>query len=122
MKEQQTAVGSEMTGGRRDPKNPWDLFDVWTHPGGDPSAGWERNGTIDLFNDIFGVAMRFGAAGDPFANPLVPPADDTSYHPAFDRTPLDPDGDPWHMGRGSGTIDLFEDIFGVAYQFGHSCA
>jgi len=29
--------------------------------------------------------------------------------------------DSWDMGPPDGTIDLLVDIFGVAYQFGHSC-
>jgi hypothetical protein len=105
-------------GGRRDSGNFWDFFDVWTHPAGNPTA-WVRNGNIDLFFDIFGVADRYGASGSHLADPLVPPTDNTGYHPAFDRSA--PTGDPWDIGRGSGTIDLFNDIFGVAFQYGHSC-
>jgi len=120
-------------GGDRDPGIVWDFYDVWSHPGGDPDAGWERNGEVGLFDDIFGVAFRFGATDDIDGNgvpdqpidryddPLVPPAptDETGYHPDFDRPP--PEGDPWDIGRGDGTIDLFNDIIGVAYQYGHNC-
>jgi hypothetical protein len=30
--------------------------------------------------------------------------------------------DVWDMRAPDGTIDLFNDIFGVAMQFGHNCA
>ena len=58
---------------------------------------FDLNGTIDLFNDIFGVAFHFGQfAGDP------------GWDPIYD---LDDNGN----------IDLFTDIFNTAFQFGGSC-
>jgi len=58
---------------------------------------FDLNGTIDLFNDIFGVAFHFGLnAGDP------------GWDSIFD---LDDNG----------SIDLFNDIFNAAFQFGGSC-
>jgi len=112
--------GNPEAGGDRDPSNFWDFYDVWTHPVGSPST-WERNSGVDLLGDIFGVVGRYGAEGNPFADPLVEPTTATGYHPDFDRSPQ-PSGAPkWQMGRGDGTIDLLTDIFGVAFQFGHSC-
>jgi glucose/arabinose dehydrogenase len=112
-------------GGRRDFLNPWDIFDVWSHPFTGP--GWERNHIVDLFGDIIGVALRFGTVrGTPpteaqaLAEAALPPIDDTSYHAAFDRGPqVGPD--PWMHTGPDGAIDLFNDIFDVAFQFGHSC-
>ncbi len=67
------------------------------------------------------AVSRFGATGDPNADPLVPPGDETGYHPAFDRGAL-VGPNPWDMGPADGSIDLFTDIFGVANQFGHDCS
>ena len=88
----------EELGGRRDGRNPWDFFDT------------DGNKLIDLFGDIFDVANAFG---------LTPP--DPGYSPILDRSAAPPGGDPWDMGAPDGTIDLFTDVFGVAFQFGHSC-
>jgi len=108
-------------GGRRDPDVFWDFFDVWTHPGGNQNL-WGKSQSIDLLGDIFGVAMRFGAMGDPMAgDPLVPPDDANGYHAAFDRTGPASGTDLWDLGPPDGTIDLLNDIFGVANQFGHDC-
>lgn len=97
--EQQTAIGSEATGGRRSFKNPWDFYDT------------DGNKSIDLFNDIFGVAFAFG---------LTP--NDGGYSTAFDRSAPAMGMDVWDMQAPDGTIDLFTDIFGVAFQFGHNCS
>ena len=112
-------------GGQRDVLNPWDFFDVWTPVLGNP--GWERNHSIDLLGDIFGVALRFGTSrGSPpseaeaVAEAAVPPADSSSYHAAFDRgVQVGPNA--WDAGPPDGSIDLFNDIFRIAVQFGHDC-
>lgn len=58
---------------------------------------FDQNGDIDLFNDIFGVAFRFGQiTGDP------------GWDSKYD---LDDNGN----------IDLFFDIFNTALQFGGHC-
>jgi len=116
-----TAQGSEAFGGRRSPISFWDFFDT-------PDESGARNGLIDLFGDIFGVAGRFGANDDSGlapvnrnSDPLSFPPASPDYHPAFDRSPAPPGGDAWDLGAPDGVIDLFTDIFGVAYQFGHAC-
>jgi hypothetical protein len=85
-------------GGRRDPTNHWDFYDT----NGDK--------LIDLFYDTFAVAGAYG----------LTPAD-PGYSQALDRSAPPPGGDVWDMGPPDGLIDLFIDIFGVSYQFGHSC-
>lgn len=116
-----TVPTSQETGGRRSPLSFWDFFDT-------PDQNNVRNGTIDLFGDIFSVAYRFGANdasgtaainrnSDPFSTTLPIPA----YHPAFDRSAPPQGGDPWDLGPPDGTIDLFVDIFGATAQFGHHC-
>ena len=96
--EQQTAIGSEGTGGRRDYLNHWDFYDT----NGDK--------LIDSFNDFFTVAFAFG----------LTPAD-ADYSAALDRSEPPPGGDVWDTQAPDGVIDLFNDIFGVAFQFGHDC-
>ena len=102
--EQQTAVGSEGSGGRRDYLSPWDFYDT----NGDK--------VIDLFIDIFTVAYAFGDDGD-----SLPPGEPDGYDTALDRSAPALAGDPWDMQAPDGLIDLFTDVFGVAYQFGHDC-
>ena len=94
---------NEEAGGRRNPSNPYDFYDT------------DGNKLIDLFIDIFGVAGLFGADAD-----SLPPGEPDGYDATYDRSaPIG--SDPWDMGAPDGLIDLFIDIFGVAFQFGHSC-
>lgn len=62
---------------------------------------------IDLLNDIFGVAFKYGL------NSSSP-----GYLVAYDRGPQLAHN-AWNLSPADGQIDLFNDIFGVAFQFGH---
>ena len=111
-------------GGLRDYFYFWDFYDVWTHPTGDP-LGWERNRVVNIF-DILQTAIRFGPGPkfnkvDAFFQALVPPADESSYHPAYDRGPIIGAND-WDRAPPDASINIVDDILGVAAQFGHSCA
>jgi len=101
---QQEMGPNQELGGRRSPSNPWDFYDI------------DGNGVVDLFIDIFGVANAFGDDAD-----SDPPGEPDGYDPALDRSAPPPGMDVWDMGPPNGTIDLFNDIFGVAFQFGHDC-
>ena len=110
-------------GGLRDPTSFWDFFDVWTHPSGQPTV-WERNSVINIF-DILGVALRFGpwtpsSKEDALAAALTPPVDDTSYHAAYDRGPVI-GANNWERAPADGSINVPNDILGIAAQFGHNC-
>ena len=110
-------------GGQRDPHNFWDFYDVWTHPPGQPLA-WERNGLVNIF-DVFGVGMRFGpgpelSEAEAFLAALTPPSDATSYHAGFDRGPI-VGLNAWNRAGADGSINIPDDLLGVAFQFGHSC-
>ena len=109
-------------GGMRDPLNYWDFYDT-------PSDAGDRDASIDLLSDLFGVLFRFGAEdGDGAApvnretDPMAIPPPAPAYFPAFDRSPAPPGAKSWELGPPDGTIDLFTDIFGLAAQYGHSCA
>ncbi len=82
-------------GGQRNPLNPWDFHDV------------NGDGVVTLFDDILAVINGFGTAGN---------------DPALDRSPAPPATQPWRQGPPDGTIDVANDILGIASQFGHSCA
>ena len=118
-------AGSEQFGGQRQPHWFWDFYDVWTHPPGQPSA-WERNKVLNIA-DIFASALRFGPGPVPpaeefaVAEALIAPVDENSYHIAYDRGPL-VGPNAWDKGPPDGTINIVDDIAGVAAQFGHSCA
>ena len=111
-------------GGQRDYLYFWDFYDVWTHPLGDPQ-GWERNKVINIL-DILAVGKRFGSGPLPPAKPqavldaLTPPVSDSAYHIAYDRGPL-VGPDAWDKGPPDGSINIVDDILGVAGQFGHDC-
>lgn len=108
-------------GGRRDPYNFWDFFDV-------PNADGVRDGRIGLMGDILRVAARLGvtdsdgtASINRHSDPLSPvPADVRTYHPAFDRSRAANGTDAWDLGPPDGTINLF-DVLGVVMQYGHHC-
>ncbi|MGB2694352.1 MAG: VWA domain-containing protein [Dehalococcoidia bacterium] len=106
-------------GGRRDPGNFWDFFDV-----PDPSASPQRDKSVTI-SDIVRVVIRFGAndnggvaAINRFTNPLSTPPTN-GYHPAFDRTVLGPN--TWNLGPPDGSI-VVQDILLAVGQFGHSCS
>lgn len=85
-------------GGRRDPLDPWDFYDVTS------------NGAIDL-SDTLAVLGKFG---------LQP--GNAGYDAAFDRVRGDPD--PWRTTAATGAhagIDL-EDALANLASFGHTCA
>jgi hypothetical protein len=96
---------SEHLGGRRDPRNPWDFYDL----NGDRQ--------ISLVGDILPLARAMGAAGEP------------GYNQEFDRstapTPAEePDPalrEPWDLGPPDGHISLSSDIMAILRQYGHSC-
>ena len=94
----------EEFGGRRDAANPYDFYDT------------NGDRTIDLFYDIFAVAYLFGSDAD-----FDPPGEPDGYDALMDRSQPLPGDDVWDMQAPDGTIDLFIDIFGVAFQFGHDC-
>ena len=58
--------------------------------------------------------------GDALAQALVAPTDATGYHPAFDRGPIIGAND-WDRAPPDGSINIVDDILGVAAQFGHNC-
>ncbi len=98
--------GSESTGGKRDPLNPWDFYDVLG-----PGAALPTDGVIDLANDILGVIQHFA----PLSGGAPP------YDVRFDRGPqIGPN--TWNMSAPDGVIDLANDILGVILQFSHNCA
>jgi hypothetical protein len=103
LKELQTAPGSEIRGGRRDPMNRWDFFDP------------DGNRTVDL-NDIFAVAYKYGADSN-----ATGPGEPDGYDTRLDRSNPLPGAFLWALGPPNGTIDL-SDIFAAAYQYGHSCS
>ena len=90
-------------GGDRDPKNPWDFYDVLG-----PGAALPLDQVIDLPNDILGVIQHFSPSGAP------------PYDVQFDRG-RSSGPNMWNMTAPDGVIDLPNDILGVIQQFGHNC-
>jgi hypothetical protein len=87
-----------LLGGRREPTNPYDFFDV-------PAPTKNKSVTIA---DISGIIARFGTALGMAA-----------YSADFDRTPGGPD--PWDLQGPNGSITV-QDITMIITQFGHTCA
>ncbi|MEX1253326.1 MAG: flexitail domain-containing putative surface protein [Dehalococcoidia bacterium] len=113
-------------GGRRDPDNFWDFFDV---PTGSPL---QRDHAVTA-GDLAAVVSRFGSndatpgafnrSSDPRStpNPAVQPSGARpNYHPAYDRGGSAPGGDPWDLLPPDGSITA-GDIASAVVQFGHSC-
>jgi hypothetical protein len=90
------------TGGMRNPLNPWDYYDVLG-----PGGSLQRDGVIDLSNDILGVVLHYSPSG--YADPVLE---------RFDREP-DPGIGYGHWDRNGpdGVIDLANDILGVLLQY-----
>ena len=94
-------------GGRRNPHNPWDFYDVAGSPL--PPQNGAPDGVIDLPNDILGVIQHFAPLGT-----------EPEYDVNFDRRPS-AGPNPWNMTAPDGVIDLPNDILGVIQQFNHRC-
>jgi hypothetical protein len=117
--------GNPAQGGLRNAASFWDFYDVW----GQISPGvWRRDRTINVFDDILGVARRYGAIHSlPYSkqqaydDARLPPAGASGYHAAFDRGPQIGQY-AWNVAPADGAINIFDDILGVAAQYGHSCA
>jgi hypothetical protein len=84
-------------GGRREPTNPYDFFDV-------PAPAKNKSVTI---GDISAIIARFGAS-----------LGSASYGADFDRTPGGPD--PWDLQGPNNSITV-QDITLIVAQFGHTC-
>lgn len=101
--ELQTAVGSELSGGRRSPHNPYDYFDA------------SHNGQVRI-NDIVMVVNAY-FMDDNDASPGLPPYA-AGYNPATDRTRIGPKD--WNLGPPNG-LQRVDDILNQLHQYYHDC-
>jgi hypothetical protein len=102
-REVQTAPGSELSGGRRDPNLPWDYF----------------NPSHDLKNrvdDILLVVSQY-FKDDPDATPGFPPFT-PGYNQDTDRTLVGPN--QWNLGPPNG-LQRVDDILNQVKQYFHDC-
>jgi hypothetical protein len=115
--EQQTVVGTQLAGGRRDPLTYWDFYDtpIGTFP------DLVKDGAV-TGTDFFAVLARFNSTGDPSADPLAAPPAAPAYHPTYDHTgaSIPPSDDAWDVGPPDGAI-AGTDFFAVLTNFGHVC-
>jgi hypothetical protein len=102
--EQQTAIGSETSGGRRDYLNPNDYFN--------PSGDGENR-----IDDILAVINQYFDDDDD-GNPGLPPYE-PGYNPNTDRTSLGPD--QWDLGPPNGEQRI-DDVLAIIYQYFHDCS
>jgi hypothetical protein len=102
--EQQTAIGSETSGGRRDYLNPNDYFN--------PSGDGENR-----IDDILSVINQYFDDDDD-GNPGLPPYE-PGYNPNTDRTSLGPD--QWDLGPPNGEQRI-DDVLAIIYQYFHDCS
>ncbi len=102
--ENMTAPGSEVGGGLRDPKNPWDYF----NPTGD---GRNR------LDDVLAVVAQYYE--HEFLRPPNPPSTlNPAYTPGTDRTYLGPNR--WNLGPPNGRQNV-GDIIAARNSFMHDC-
>jgi hypothetical protein len=101
--EQQTAPGSESSGGLRDYTNAYDYFEP-THDG------------MNRGDDILMVVDQY-FMDDFDANPGLPPYQ-PGYNPDTDRTYVGPLA--WNLGPPNGSQRI-DDILRQIQQFGHDC-
>ena len=94
--ERDTALGSQSSGGLRDPLNPWDYFN--------PS----QDG-VNRVDDITAVVQKYGHDDRVFQD----------YEVRYDRTEL-AGGNPWQFGPPDETIRTF-DITAAVRSYGHDC-
>jgi polyhydroxybutyrate depolymerase len=106
VKELQTAPGSEFSGGRRDPNNPWDYWNP-THDGKNRS------------NDILAVMQHYHQDKYLPSPPNPPNTPNPQYDPATDRTYIGPN--PWNLGPPDGVISS-QDILLIMKQYHQDCS
>ncbi len=101
--EQQTGIGSETSGGRRDYQNPYDYF----------------NPTNDKLNRVDDVLATVDAyfLDDADGNPGLPPYS-AGYNPDTDRVLLGPLA--WNLGAPNGQQRV-DDILNAVRQYFHDC-
>jgi len=104
IKESQLKLGTELAGGRRNSKNPYDYF----NPTGD---GENRVDDILMVVDAYYIDDSDGNPGLP---PYAP-----GYNPTTDRTLLGPD--PWDTGPANG-LQRVDDILNIVKQYFHDCS
>ncbi len=121
----QEAGSNPLLGGRRNPHNFWDLYDVPTGP------SLARDRAVSSA-DMAAVVARFGSndsgpgtfdrTSDPLSTPLPVGANNReNYHPAYDRGGPNPGLNAWNLLPPNGSVTA-GDIASVVAQFGHSCA
>ena len=103
--EQQTAIGSELSGGRRDYLNPWDYFEP-TH-----------NGQVRI-NDIITVVNQYFKDQYLDSPPNPPNTPNPAYTKDTDRTSIGPNG--WNLGPPNGQQRV-DDILRAVKQYFHDC-
>lgn len=102
--EVQTAPGSEVSGGLRDPLNEWDYFDV----------NGDRH--IDVPNDILPVILAYQQG------PLDPGGQGPNYSATKDRGPAIAGAlFAWQRTGPDGHIDVVNDLLPIILQYLHSC-
>jgi len=104
--EQQTAQGSELSGGIRAPKNPHDYF----NPTGD------RENRVD---DVLMVVNAY-YDDDTDATPGMPPYS-PGYNPRTDRSNLAASPNPWNTGAPDG-LQRVQDILHSVNSYFHDCS
>jgi hypothetical protein len=102
--EQQTAPGSQTSGGLRNPKNPWDYMNP-SHDG------------KNRVDDIVMVSQTQYFKDDNDANPGLPPYA-PGYNPDTDRTLAGPN--LWNTGPPNG-LQRVDDIVNMVNQYYHDC-
>ena len=107
-REQQTAAGSELSGGRRNFLKPWDYFNP-THDG------------LNRIDDILAVLNK-GFIDDDDANPGQPPYE-PGYTPDTDRSAFGPDFGPnvWNLGPPNGQHRI-DDVLNMVKHYFHDCS
>ncbi len=103
VKEQQTAPGSQGSGGLRDYLNPWDYFNP-THDG------------LNRVDDILKVVQAY-FRDDNDGSPGQPPYM-AGYNPDTDRSSLGPNA--WNVGAPNG-LQRVDDILAAVKQYFHDC-
>ena len=106
VKEQQTAPGSQTSGGLRDYLNPWDYFEP-THNG------------QNRINDILLVVHQYFIDQYLPSPPNPPNTPNPAYTTNTDRTTIGPN--PWNLGPPNGQQRV-DDILRVVQQYFHDCS
>lgn len=113
---------SPAAGGRRDPNDPWDFYDVPAPALRLGYTGQARDGGISLGQDVLALLRYSGLSSTAPAYSADVDGNGVADGLQYDRRLSTVPGEPWRSGPPDGAIGLGSDVLAMLAQVGTTCA